>query len=115
MAEIYDRILAAARNQGVRFTRVTWTDNAGLIRAKAVHTAFLANFLGDSRVGITAAAPALPVMYDAVVGESGLTAAGEVHLQPDWSTFVTLSHVPGQARVLADIYSGVEPWGHCPR
>jgi glutamine synthetase len=54
-------------------------------------------------------------MYDAVVPESGLTPAGEIHLEPDWATFVVLPFVPRQARVLAELYLGDRPWAQCPR
>ena len=55
----------AIRSAGIRYIRFTWTDNAGLIRAKAVHTAFLEEIEATTRVGLTPAAQALPVMYDA--------------------------------------------------
>ncbi len=115
MPDILSSVLSTVRNQGIRYVRFTWSDNAGLIRAKAVHAAFLADFLAENRVGITIAAQALPVMYDAVAPDSGLTPAGEVHLQPDWATFTPIPGVAGQARVLVDLYLADQPWAHCPR
>lgn len=103
------------RSEGIRFLRLTWCDNAGLIRAKAVHTTFLSELHRGSLVGLTPAAQALPVMYDVPVPGSGLTATGEVHLRPDWSTFQRLPYAPGHARVLVDIAAGDQPWAHCPR
>jgi glutamine synthetase len=99
----------------VRYVRFTWTDNAGLIRAKGVHVAVLDDYLAGARVGVTPAGQGLPVMYDAVSAGSGLTPAGEVHLVPDWSTLCVLPFTPGHARVLVDVYDGERPWAHCPR
>src|SRR5437764_6129376 len=93
----------AIREGGIRYVRLTLTDNAGLIRAKAVHTPFIDEYLAGGRVGITPATQALPVMYDAPAPGSGLSATGEVHLQADWSTFTPLPYAPGHARVFADI------------
>jgi glutamine synthetase len=106
---------ATIRSAGIRYVRFNWSDNAGLIRAKAVHTAFIEDLHGASRVGLTPAAQALPVMYDAPSPGSGLSATGEVHLCPDWTTFQRLPYAPGHARVLADIYNGDRPWTQCPR
>src|SRR2546430_3092569 len=115
MTDVRSSVLSMVRDQGIRYVRFTWSDNAGLIRAKAVHAAFLADYLAANRVGVTIACQALPVMYDVVAPDSGLTPAGEVHLAPDWSTFVPIPGVAGQARVLADLYLGDQPWTHCPR
>ncbi|RME81322.1 MAG: glutamine synthetase [Caldilineae bacterium] len=108
-------VVATIQTQGIRWVRFIWTDNAGLIRAKAVHTAFLDDYLKGDGVGIAAAQQALPVMYDAPSAGSGLTPAGEVHMRADWATFTPLPYAPGHARVLTDIYDGDRPWGHCPR
>jgi glutamine synthetase len=116
---------AAIRAAGIRYVRFNWSDNAGLIRAKAVHTTFIKEtYAGDtyaedaaagSRIGLTPASQALPVMYDAPSPGSGLSATGEVHLCPDWATLCLLPYAPGHARVLCDIYDGDQPWRHCPR
>ncbi len=106
---------AAMRAARIRYIRFNWSDNAGLIRAKAVHTAFVEDLHAGSRIGLTPAAQALPVMYDAPSPGSGLSATGEVHLCPDWETFCPLPYAPGHARVLADIYDGDRPWSQCPR
>lgn len=106
-------VLAALREQAIRFVRFTMVDNAGLIRAKAVHTGGIEDY--SRGVGITVAQQALPVMYDAVAPDSGLTPAGDVFMRADWETFRALPYAPGHARVLADIYDGDQPWAHCPR
>ena len=77
MPDVRSTVLSTARSLGIRFVRFTWSDNAGLIRAKAVHLAFLADFLEGNRVGVTIACQALPVMYDVVSPDSGLTPAGD--------------------------------------
>lgn len=115
MTDWKNEVRAAIRSRGIRYVRFIWCDNAGLIRAKAVHTAFLEDYLEGAGVGIAAAQQALPVMYDALASGSGLTPAGEVHMRADWSTFTPLPYAPGHARVLTDIYAGDEPWPHCPR
>ena len=61
-------VASVVRDQGIRFVRFGMVDNAGLIRAKAVHAAFLDDYA--SGVGITVAQQALPVMYDAVAADS---------------------------------------------
>ncbi len=108
-------LLQQLRAQNVRFVRFIWCDNANVIRAKAVHVAFIEAYLAGEGVGIAAAQQALPVMYDALAPGSGLTPAGEVHMRADWSTLAALPYAPGHARVLTDIYDGDQPWAHCPR
>jgi glutamine synthetase len=99
---------------GARFVRVVWTDNANVIRAKAIHSSVLAD-VAPLGVGITVAQQALPVMADAVIPESGLGPVGEARLVPDWVTFTPLPYAPGHARVLADITLDGAPWALCPR
>lgn len=115
MAERRTEIQAAIRTHSLRYVRFVWCDNAGLIRAKAVHVASLEDYLQGAGVGIAAAQQALPVMYDALAPGSGLTPAGEVHMRADWDTFTPLPYAPGHARVFTDIYEGDRPWAHCPR
>ncbi len=115
MSDTRNAVLSTIRAQGIRYVRFIWCDNAGLIRAKAVHTALLDDYLKGDGVGIAAAQQALPAMYDALAPGSGLTPAGEVHMRADWTTFSPLPYAPGHARVLTDIYDGDAPWAHCPR
>src|SRR4051812_5878954 len=99
---------------GTRFVRVAWTDNANVIRAKAVHAGALADFATHG-VGITAAQQALPVTADAVVAGSGLGPVGEIRLVPDWDTLTALPYAPGHARVMGDMVLDGKPWELCPR
>ena len=108
-------ILTLVQQHNVRFVRFIWCDNANVIRAKAVRTTFIQDYLDGEGVGIAAAQQALPVMYDALAPGSGLTPDGEAHMCADWRTFSPLPYAPGHARVLTDIYDGEQPWAHCPR
>jgi len=100
--------------QNIRFVRVLWCDNANVIRAKAFHTGFLAEHQHQG-ISIAMAQQAIPVMYDAVAPDSGLSPVGEAWLVPDWSTYNALPYAPGHARVMGDMVRGGEPWVLCPR
>ncbi len=99
---------------GVKFIRVVWCDNANIIRAKAIHIGALAHHF-EHGVGISAAQQALPVMYDAVVLESGLSPVGEIRLMPDWATLNQLPYAPTHARAIGDMVKDGLPWAYCPR
>ncbi len=101
---------------GVKFIRLLWCDNANVIRAKAYHINFLEDLM-DNGIGITSAQMAIPVMYDAVVAETGLDPVGEVRLMPDWSTLVVLPYAKGHAQVMCDMIvpETGNVWDHCPR
>ncbi len=98
----------------VKFVRVIWCDNANVIRGKAIHRKRLESYLTHG-VGITAAQQALPVMYDAVVEDSGLGPIGEIRLIPDVTTLNLLPYAKGHARMMADMIVGGRNWSHCPR
>ena len=84
MESLIERAAAA----GVRLVRVTYCDNANLIRAKAVPVGGL-DAAARYGVGFSVAQQALPMMYDTVLGESGLTPAGEAW-QWAWAADSTL-------------------------
>ncbi|MDJ0726367.1 MAG: hypothetical protein QNJ38_14745 [Prochloraceae cyanobacterium] len=104
----------------MKFLRVTFCDNANAIRAKAIHIDILESNL-DYPVSITAAQQAFPIMYDAVVSQSGLQPVGEIWLVPDWTTLKILPYAPTHAIVMADMVvadrseSGSSSWSLCPR
>lgn len=98
----------------IRFVRVVWTDNANIIRGKAIHRSGLAKYVTHG-VGITAASQAMPAMYDAVIPETGLGPIGEIRLVPDFSTLTSLPYAPGHARAMGDLRLDGEPWPLCPR
>jgi glutamine synthetase len=110
METALSRSLAAA---GVKFIRILWCDNANVIRGKAVHIGALVHHQ-EHGVGISPAQQAIPVMYDAVVPESGLGPVGEIRLVPDWST-LCVSSSPGHARVIGDMVTDGASWACCPR
>ncbi len=111
-----ETLIKDLKEDGIRFVRILWCDNANVIRAKAAHIDSLGMFVHNG-VGITVAQQALPVMGDSVVPESGLGPVGEVRLMPDWSTLKRLPYARGHALVLSDMVSGPEkkPWSLCPR
>ena len=107
-------LIQSLESAGVKFIRFTFCDNANVIRAKAVHLGILAENL-DYPISITPAQQALPVMYDAVVAESGLGPVGEVWSVPDWSTLTILPYAPTHARVITDFVDSGQTWPLCPR
>ncbi|MDJ0598380.1 MAG: glutamine synthetase family protein [Crocosphaera sp.] len=98
----------------VKFVRVLWCDNANIIRAKAIHRKRLESYLTHG-VGITAAQQALPVMFDAVVENSGLGPIGEIRLIPDVTTLTLLPYAKGHARMIGDMVLSGDSWPNCPR
>lgn len=101
-------------DQGIRFVRVLWCDNANIVRGKAFHVGFLEEHLHHG-IGISMAQQAIPVMYDAVAPESGLGPVGEAWLVPDWETVQPLPYTPGHARVMSNLQVNGQPWALCPR
>jgi glutamine synthetase len=98
-----------------RLTRFTWVDNAGITRGKAVTGHLLESAL-RAGVGMTIGQQGLPMMMDAVIEATGLSAVGEVRLKADLETFTMLPHAPGSAMVAADMLNlDGTPWAHCPR
>jgi glutamine synthetase len=98
-----------------RLTRFTWVDNAGITRGKAA-TAHVLESAFKSGVGMTVGQQGLPMMMDAVIEATGLSAVGEVRLKPDLGTFTMLPHAPGSAMVMTDMINlDGTPWAHCPR
>jgi glutamine synthetase len=98
-----------------RLTRFCWVDNAGISRGKAVWRGGLEGAL-RAGVGLTVGQQALPMMFDAVIPETGLSAVGEARIMADLETFTALSFAPESAMVLGDMVTVAgEPWAHCPR
>jgi glutamine synthetase len=111
MKTAFVRALQAA---GIRFMRVITCSTANVIRGKAAGVESLDDVI-EHGVGVTAALPALPVMYDAVVEGSGLGPAGEVRLVPDWDTFQVVPYAPGHAQAIGDLMLDGRPWPLDPR
>lgn len=99
---------------GVKFVRFVTSGNSNVIRGKAVALESLRD-VWEGGIGFTAALQALPVMYDAVVGDSGLGPVGETYLVADWDTLRPLPYAPTHARVFGDFQVDGEPWEYCAR
>ncbi len=112
---MHEEILSLLASDKVRFIRITWCDNANIIRAKAVHRTSFTRGCVQHGVGISEAQQAVPVMFDAPSGGSGLGPVGEVRLVPDLSTAVLLPYAPGHARVMGGMMKDGRPWPFCPR
>jgi len=97
----------------VKFLRIVWCDNANIIRAKAVR--MTSNKLSNYYVGISPAQQAIPVVYDEVVPETGLTPVGEIQLTADLSSFKRIPYAPGHSRVMGDMKREGKTWECCPR
>ncbi|MGF7117563.1 glutamine synthetase family protein [Methanobacterium oryzae] len=97
----------------VKFIRILWCDNANIIRGKAVYLNFPENL--KYYVGISEAQQAIPVMYDGVILESGLSAVGEVYLMADMSSFTSIPYSPGHGRAMGDMIKNGKTWSNCPR
>ena len=98
-----------------RLTRFVWVDNAGISRGKAAFRGSLESAIRNG-VGMTVGQQSFPMMFDAMVPETGLGAVGEVRLRADLESFALLPFAPGHAMVACDMVelSG-KPWAHCPR
>ena len=98
-----------------RLTRFCWVDNAGISRGKAVWRGGLEGALRGG-VGLTVGQQGLPMMFDAVIPETGLSAVGEARIMADLETLTVLPFALGSAMVLGDMVTAAgEPWIHCPR
>ena len=110
----FKKVKKTLEQADIKFVRILWCDNANIIRGKAVHLDLLSEYFNHG-VGISAGQQGIPVMYDAVIPETGLSPVGEVRLVPDWSTLKLLPHAPGHARVMGNMVRLREPWAMCPR
>lgn len=104
----------ALRGAGIRFVRIVTCSTANVIRSKAANIECLEDVF-EHGVGVTAALPALPVMYDVVVEESGLGPVGEIRLMPDWETLQLIPYASGHAQVIGDLMLDGQPWPLDPR
>ena len=119
------------KREDLRFLRVSWCDNANVIRTKAIHLPTLKQQLSNNAtieerseelltrlersLTNSIALQALPVIYDAPVPEAGLEPVKEIRLVPDWSTLVMLPYARGHAQVMGNLMLDKSPWELCPR
>lgn len=110
----FKKVKKSLQAADIKFVRILWCDNANIIRGKAVHLDMLSHYF-EYGVGISAGEQGIPVMYDAIVPDSGLAPVGEIRLVPDWSSLTPLPYAPGHARVLGNMVLDGQPWALCPR
>jgi glutamine synthetase len=97
----------------MEFLRILWCDNANIIRAKAIYLQEGEDF--PLKVGIGAGQQGVPVMYDGIIEESGLSPIGEIQLEADLSTFKELDYAPGHVQVMGYMIKDGKIWSCCPR
>ncbi|MGJ5634580.1 glutamine synthetase family protein [Nostoc sp. CALU 1950] len=112
--KVFKKVRKSLQEAGIRFVRILWCDNANIIRGKAVHIEMLSHYF-EYGVGISAGQQGVPVMYDAVIPETGLGPVGEIRLVPDWFSFTPLPYAPNHARVMGNMVLNGSPWALCPR
>ena len=109
-----ERVIEAARQEGVRMVRFLYTDNGGVTRGKQTHINSLASRLSDG-IGLTVAMQAMN-MLDQLAAVPGLGPVGEIRLIPDLDTFTVLPYAPHSAAMTADMrHADGQPWEACPR
>jgi glutamine synthetase len=125
------KIADALKNEDLRFLRVSWCDNANVIRTKAIHMPSLKQQLSNKgsvekrseelltkierSLTNSIALQALPVIYDEPVPEAALVPVKEIRLVPDWSTLVVLPYARGHAQAMGNLMLDKSPWELCPR
>jgi glutamine synthetase len=107
-------IMLLAQRAGVRLVRVSYCDNAGLIRTKAISIDDLPARM-HSGIGFPLAQQALTA-FDEPAPVEGLGPVGEFRLVPDPSSFVLLPYTGESACLFGTMYrlDGL-PWEACPR
>ena len=111
---IADKAQRQANSERIRLTRFLYVDHGGIVRGKAAATRRLAERI-ESGIGHTRAMMAMS-MVDELAPVDGMGPVGEVRIQPDPGTFVTLPYAPGAAAMLADqVNPDGSPWEGCAR
>ncbi|HVO43681.1 MAG TPA: glutamine synthetase family protein, partial [Aggregatilineales bacterium] len=109
-----DQVTQKAVDAGVRLVRFLYTDNGGIIRAKASHINGLRNRITDG-IGLTVAMQAMN-MLDQLASVEGMGPVGEIRLVPDPATFKRLPYAPNTAAMTTDMMTiDGTPWDACPR
>ncbi len=110
----HQELIQYLENHQVKFIRCIWTDNANIIRAKAIHRNIIADHI-DYPVSISEAQQSVPGLQDLVVEGTGLSPVGEIFLKPDWRSLKILPYSSAHASVICDLHSNQREWEHCPR
>lgn len=113
-AKLADKVTEAARDAGVRLVRFMYTDNGGIIRAKASHIDGLRDRIDDG-IGLTVAMQAMNMM-DQLAEVDGMGPVGEIRLTPDPASFRILPYAPNTAAMTVDMLTiDGKAWDACPR
>lgn len=115
MAEPSAELLSWVRENGLRFVRVCWVDNAGALRSQAVSARRLAE-LSEEGLGVVTGVQAVSIGGTMVPVGHGLGAVGQVWLVPDASTARVLPWEPTHGSVMGHFVDrDGKPWAFCPR
>jgi glutamine synthetase len=99
----------------IAMLRISWCDNANVIRAKSLCLNSKSIPASEAFVGISEAMQALPVMHDIPAEGTGLIPVGDVQLTADLASLISLPYALGQSRVMGDMLKDAAPWACCPR
>lgn len=109
-----DRIVAQARDADVQLVRFIYCDNSGVIRGKATHIDHLSRRM-EQGIGLTVAMQSF-TSSESIAPGAGFGPVGEIRLVPDPDTYAILPYSPGNARMIADMFTlDRAPWDNCPR
>ena len=114
IANLADQVTQQAEDAGIQLVRFLYTDNGGIIRAKASYIDGLRNRIDDG-IGLTVAMQAMN-MLDQLAPVDGMGPVGEIRLVPDPASFRILPYAPNTAAMTVDMITlEGAPWGACPR
>ena len=109
-----DHVVQQASDADVQLVRFIYCDNSGVIRGKATHVNHLSGRM-DHGIGLTVAMQSF-TSSESIAPGAGFGPVGEIRLVPDPETFTTLPYSPGNARMIADMFTlHRQPWENCPR
>lgn len=102
------------RKQKIKHLRLTWCDNANVIRAM-VFPLDAIDHINQEGVSVSQAIQAVSVVNDQIIPEAKLPATQHITLKPDWLSFHLLPHTEASACVMSRITDHVTPSNLCPR
>ena len=109
-----NEIVQQAKDLDIQLVRFVYCDNSGVIRAKATHVDHLHGRM-DHGIGLTVAMQSF-TSSETIAPGAAFGPVGEIRLIPDPDTFAVLPYSPGNARMIADMFTlDREPWANCPR
>ena len=109
-----DDVVRKALDADVQLVRFIYCDNSGVIRGKATHVNHLGGRM-DHGIGLTVAMQSF-TSSESIAPGAGFGPVGEIRLVPDPETFTILPYSPGNARMIADMFTlQRQPWENCPR